>query len=176
MRDKRFIARHRGGPLEKNDHRQLIKWAVACVRHILPLYGKKIDLRILKALDVAKKWESGRASVGDARQAAFGVMALARGLRNQTQIAIARAAGHAVATAHMADHAPGAAEYALKAVASVGQSIEAERNWQDKKLPPEIKELVISARKKKEKAWQSSRRNMLKVMEKINLQNNLWTK
>jgi hypothetical protein len=47
----------------------------------------------------------------------------------------------------MADHARGAAEYALKAVKSAGKSTDAEREWQDEHLPPEIRDLVLSARK-----------------------------
>jgi hypothetical protein len=123
MRDKQFIAEHRGGPLKKEQHRQLIKRAADCVRHVFPLFGKKIDGRLENALLIAKAWEKGKASVGDARNAAFGVLALARELDDQVSIAIARAAGHAVATAHMADHAPGAAEYAIKAVALAGKSV-----------------------------------------------------
>jgi len=44
----------------------------------------------------------------------------------------------------MADHALGAALYALKAVKSAGKSIEAERKWQKEQLPSEIKELVLN--------------------------------
>jgi hypothetical protein len=40
-----------------------------------------------------------------------------------TAIAVARSVGHAVATAHIADHSLGAAWYALKAVKSAGKSI-----------------------------------------------------
>jgi hypothetical protein len=46
----------------------------------------------------------------------------------------------------MADHALGAAWYALKAVNHAGMSVEAERQWQDEHLPPEIKDLVLTAR------------------------------
>ena len=73
--------------------------------------------------------------------------AVARESSHPTSIAVARSAGHAVATAHMADHSLGAAWYALKAVKSAGQSTDAERKWQDEQLPPEIKDLVLTARK-----------------------------
>ena len=162
MRDTRFIAAHRGGPLKMEQHRQLIKWAADCVRHVLPLFGKKVDGRLENALIVAKDWEKGKASVGDARNAAFGVIALARELDDQVDIAIARAAGHAVATAHMADHAPGAAEYAIKAVALAGKSVDKERKWQDKRLPDEIRELVLSTREKNMSFWEASIRNARK--------------
>jgi hypothetical protein len=47
----------------------------------------------------------------------------------------------------MADHSLGAAWYALKAVKNTGQSPETERRWQDEHLQPEVKDLVLSARK-----------------------------
>ena len=77
---------------------------------------------------------------------------MARESSNPTSIAVARSIGHAVATAHMADHSLGAALYALKAVKSAGNSIDAERNWQNEQLPAEIMDLVLTPRTKKEKA------------------------
>lgn len=149
MRDQRFIAEHRGGLLKKEQHYQLMKWACACAKHVLPLLGETIDERLLYALDVAKKWTQGKASVGDARKAAVGAHAVARESSDPAAIAVARAVGHAVATAHMADHSLGPAWYALKAVKSAGKSIDWERKWQNDQLPPEIKELVLSAREMK---------------------------
>jgi hypothetical protein len=149
MRDKRFVAEHRGGPLKKEQHHQLMQWACDCAEHVLPLFGEKIDERLINALNVAKAWKQGNASVGDARNAAVGAHAVAREASNSTAIAVARSVGHAVATAHMADHSLGAAWYALKAVKSAGKSIDAERQWQDEQLPLEIKELVLTARKMK---------------------------
>lgn len=147
MRDKRFIAEHRGGPLKKEQHRQLIKWACDCAEHVLPLFGEVTDERLIKAILVARAWEQGKASVGDARKASVGAHALARESSNPASIAAARAAGHAVATAHMADHSSGAADYALKAVKNAGESVETERKWQDEQLPSEIRELVLTARR-----------------------------
>ena len=66
-------------------------------------------------------------------------------------IAVARSVGHAVATAHMADHSLGAALYALKAVKHAGKSVDAERKWQNEQLPSEIMELVLTAMSLKEK-------------------------
>ena len=147
MRDKRFVAEHRGGPLTKEQHYQLMTWACDCAQHILHLFSETIDVRLLKALTVAKEWKQGHASVGDARKASVGAHAVARESSNPTAIAVARSVGHAVATAHMADHSLGAAWYALKAVKNAGKSIDAERKWQDEHLPSEIKELVLTARK-----------------------------
>lgn len=146
LRDKRFIAEHRGGPLKKPQHQQLIRWACDCAEHVLPLFGEKVDPRITTALRVAEEWRLGQASVGDARKAAYNIIALAHELQDSTAIFVARSFGHAVATAHMADHSLGAAWYALKATKSAGKSVREERRWQDERLPPQIQELVLSAR------------------------------
>ena len=149
MRDKRFVAKHRGGPLTKEEHYAMMQWAYDCAEHVLPLFGDTIDKRLTDALEIAKKWKKANASVGDARKASVDAHKLARELSNPISIAVARSVGHAVATAHMADHSLGAAGYALKAVKNARKSVEEERKWQDKKLPSEIKGLVISARKMK---------------------------
>ncbi|MCX6225906.1 MAG: hypothetical protein NTV01_14330 [Bacteroidia bacterium] len=146
IRDQRFLAEHRGGPLKKEQHRQLMKWACDCAEHVLPLFGEEIDERLIKAIEVAKAWAKGNASVGDARKASVGAHAVAREYSNPCSIAVARAVGHAVATAHMADHSLGPALYGLKAVKNAGKSTDTERKWQDEQLPSEIKELVLTAR------------------------------
>lgn len=146
MRDKRFIAQHRGGPLKKEQHYQLIQWAGDCSQHVMPLFGEKIDERLINALEVASEWKLGKKSVGEARKASVEAHAVARESSNTTAIMVARSIGHAVATAHMADHSLEAAWYALKAVKSAGRSVEMEKKWQDQQLPSEIKDLVLSAR------------------------------
>jgi len=147
MRDKRFIAEHRGGPLTKEQHYLLMQWACDCAEHVLPLFGETIDDRLTHAVTVAKKWTQGSASVGDARNASAAAHRVARESPNPIAMVVARSVGQAVATAHMADHSLGAVWYALKAVKHAGKSVDAERKWQDDQLPLEIKELVLSARK-----------------------------
>jgi hypothetical protein len=147
MRDQRFVAKHRGGPLKKEEHCQLITWACACAEHVLPLSGEKPDERLENALLIAKQWAQGNAPTGDAMKSSLAAHAVARESSDPVSIAIARSVGQAVATAHMADHSLGAAWYALKAVKHAGTSTGAERQWQDEQLPPEIRDLVLSARK-----------------------------
>ena len=149
MRDKRFVAIHRGGTLTKDHHHQLIRWARDCSEHVLTLISQNIDTRLIHALKIAQEWEIGEASVGEARKASLGAIAVANETSNPVLIAIARSVGHAVATAHMADHSIGAAEYALKAIKLSGKSIEKERKWQDEQLTSDVSELIITARKKK---------------------------
>jgi hypothetical protein len=152
MRDKKFIAEHRGGPLKKEQHYQLIQWACDCSEHILYLLGENIDKRLQNTLIVANEWKKGNISVDDARKASLDAIAVANESSNPTAIAVARSVGHAVATAHMADHSLYAAWYALKAVKNAGKSFDTERKWQDEQLPLEIKEFVLNARKTKKLA------------------------
>jgi hypothetical protein len=149
LRNKNFIAEHRGGNLTMEHHRKLIVWAVDCISHVLFLYDGDIDERILNALTVAVAWKNGGAGVGEAREASVKAHAAAREAKNPLITAIARASGHAVATAHMADHSLGAAEYALKALKLSGRTVEEERKWQNEKLEPGISEFVITERNRK---------------------------
>ena len=157
MRDKRFITEHRGGSLKKEQHRLLIKWACDCVGHVLPLFSEKLDERLENAILIAKEWERGNATVGDAMKASVGAHSVARESSNPISIAVARAVGHAIATAHMADHSLRGPLYALKAVKHAGGSVDEEREWQKKQLkqlqlPSEIVELVLITMTKKEKS------------------------
>jgi len=149
MRDKKFIAEHRGGLLKKEQHYQLIIWACDCAENVLPLFGEITDERLKNGLTVAKEWAQGNASVGDARKASINAIAAANESSNPTAIAVARSVGHAVATAHMADHSLIAVWYALKAVKYAGKSTDTERRWQNEQLPSEIKDLILTAREAK---------------------------
>ena len=149
MRDRRFVAAHRGGPLDIASHRLLAAWAADCAEHVLPLFNVcSSDDRPQRAVELARAWANGEISVGDARKAAVAAHAAARGVTSKSATAVARAAGHAVATAHMADHCLGAAVYALKAVYASGAtaaSADLERTWQIERLPDAVRELIVSA-------------------------------
>ena len=151
MRDKRFITEHRGGLLNKEHHILLIKWACCCSEHVLQLFGERLDERLKNALLIAKDWAVGNATTGDAMNASVRAHTAARESDNSISTAVARSVGHAVATAHMADHSLGAALYALKAIKNAGKSIDTERKWQNEQLPPEIQDIVLTARIMKEK-------------------------
>ena len=146
MRDNRFVAEHRGGPLIKKRNKQLILWACKCVENVLPLITNNVDERLINSIKIAKEWTKNNAPVGYARNAAFAAIAFANELTNPIDIAVARSAGHAVATAQMADHSLRAAQYALKAIKLADKSIDSERKFQNRNLPIEIAELVLSAR------------------------------
>jgi hypothetical protein len=127
MRDNRFIAEHLGGPLKKEEHRQLIKWACDCAEHVLPLCGERPDARLADSILVAEEWRKGNASVGDARKASLRAITAANDSSDQISL------------------------YALKAVKIAGKSVDAEKKWQKEKLPEEILDLVLSAYNGKEK-------------------------
>lgn len=149
MRDKRFVAAHRGGLLSKEHHHLLINWAHMCAAHVLSHFGQSIDERLINALKSAKAWEHDEISVGETRNASLEAIAVANENSNPISIAVARSVGHAVATAHMADHSLRAADYALKAIKISGQSVDAEREWQNVQLPKSIKDLILSVRNEK---------------------------
>lgn len=160
MRDKRFVAIHRGGMLTKDNHRHLIRWARGCSEHVLSLTGKNIDKRLEHALHTAKEWENDNAPTGDAMKASLAAHVVAKESSDPILIAVARSIGQAVATAHMADHSLGAALYALKAMKYAGKSIDVEKEWQYKQLKScfkeessEIMELVLITMKSKEKSF-----------------------
>lgn len=147
MRDRRFIAQHRDGPLLIDDHRLLATWAADCSEHVLHLlHSYSDDTRPAKAIKTARAWSSGNATVGEARNASFECHAAARELSNISPVvvAVARSAGHAVATAHMADHCLNASRYALMAIANAGLDVDAERKWQLAQLPNSVRHLVTT--------------------------------
>jgi hypothetical protein len=118
---------------------------------VLPLFAEQYpqDDRPRKAIETARAWVRGEATVGEARAAALAAHAAARDVAGETARAAARAAGQAVGTAHMADHAPNAAGYAIKAVQAAGTgrtnalAADRERAWQQEWLPEEIRSLVV---------------------------------
>ena len=150
MRRKEFIAKHRGGTLSKKNHILLILWAAECAEHVLQIFQSiSSDTRPLNAIKIAQEWADGKVTVGEARNAAVAAHEAARNIKNKSQAAChaARAAGHAVATAHMADHCLQAANYALKAVSAHTQISAEEISWQNKQLPDDIQEIVLKSRK-----------------------------
>jgi hypothetical protein len=163
-RDIRFVAIHRGGELDDPTHRLLAAWAADCAEHVLPLFSARYpdDDRPRRAVETARAWSRGEVTVTDARQAAFAAHAAARDAADPVAREVARACGHAVATAHMADHELGAPFYAIRAVrlASPGPEAQAagerECRWQRERLPDAVRELVISDQELRAAKFQSA--------------------
>jgi phosphoribosylformylglycinamidine (FGAM) synthase-like enzyme len=132
------------------DHRLLAIWAADCSERVLHiLLAHSDDTRPTVAIETARAWSTGDATVDDARNASIACHASARDLGDASPAAIAaaRSAGHAVATAHMADHCLRASRYALSAVTNAGLDTEAEQYWQITHLPNSVLQLVVSALK-----------------------------
>ncbi len=130
--------------LTHTDHKTLARWAMDCAERVLPYYEGQFpeDVRPRNALDVLQAWiDTGVFRMADIRKASLASHAAARevGEDNPARSA-ARAAGQAVATAHVPTHSLGAANYALQAIYRTAQSDNAgdllakERDWQYQRL------------------------------------------
>ena len=83
------------------------------------------------------------------RSASVGAHAAAKSTNDAAAAAAAHAAGQAVATAHVPQHAYGGAYYALRAIAAANRSqaaeeVERERSWQTAQLPERLREEIMS--------------------------------
>ena len=145
MRDRRFVAAHRGGPLDRDSHIFLARWAADCADGVLHLFTRSSnDNRPTRALEIARAWANGDVKTGAAMKASVASHAAAREATDKAAIAAARAAGQAVATAHFADHSMGALLYALKALEAAGCESDSELKSQLEKLPDYLREPIAS--------------------------------
>ncbi len=128
----------------KTDHVVLAAWAVDCVERVLPFFEEKYpaDERPRKALEVLRSWiDTGVFKMEEIRKASLDAHAAARDVGGDTPArSAARAAGQAVATAHVPTHSIAAANYALQAVhraanpSDADVAVAAERAWQYRNL------------------------------------------
>ena len=122
--------------LDEDDRRVLAVWAADCAERTLPLFEAQSpgDTRPREAIDGARRFARGELRIGPARALAVAAHAAARAVGGDpAAVAAARAAGHAVATAHMAAHARGVAYAAIAAgLASPDDptAVETEARWQ----------------------------------------------
>ena len=88
--------------------------------------------------------------MADVRGASLAAHASAREVKEDNAACFAaRAAGQAVATAHVPQHAFGASYYALKAVAAADPAnaevrVVKERNWQSRRLPRNLRQEFLN--------------------------------
>lgn len=153
-RNPGFIAVHRGGTLAVENHRLLNRWSRKCVERLLQKWEGAFDPRLSQALRTSSDWENGKVLTGACMIASREAHAVAREAASSLNTAIARAVGHAVATAHMADHSVGGALYGLKATQLAGGNVADELTWQKaalKRLPSNLEHLVIETLHKKGK-------------------------
>ena len=136
----------------KEDQRSLAIWAADCTERVLPFFEKAYpeDDRPRKAIEACRTWvRTGVFKMADICKASLASHAAARQAKeNNAACFAARAAGQAVATAHVPQHALGGAYYALKAVAAAdpanaGVNIAEERNWQSQRLPENLRQEIL---------------------------------
>lgn len=160
-RDPRFVTVRRGGTLDDDTHRLLAVWSADCAARVLDLFEREHpgDTRPRAAVNQAYAWARGEITMTQAREAAYAAHAAAKGTVGAAREA-ARSAGHAVATAHMADHELGGAAYAIRAIRAAAlpdgreEAGRAECRWQQAHIPSAIRELVLDDMKlRNKKLW-----------------------
>ncbi len=126
--------------VRKTDHKTLAVWAIDCAERVLPYFEEKYpeDHRPRNAIETLQTWiNTGVFKMAVIRKASLASHAAARevGEDNAARSA-ARAAGQAVATAHVPTHSIGPAIYALQAIyratdsSDVDAAVAKERAWQ----------------------------------------------
>ena len=127
-------------------------WAADCAERVLPLFEAAYpeDDRPRSAIETGRTWvRTGVFRMAEIRGASLAAHAAARDAEEGSAAQYAaRAAGQAVATAHVPQHAYGAAYYALKAVAAanpanVAVNAALEREWQAERLPEGLREEIM---------------------------------
>jgi hypothetical protein len=153
---KRYLGTHQEFWITfiRDDHVALADWAAVCAEHVLPYFEQDYpqDMRPREAIKVLRDWiASGQFSMHVIRAGSLAAHAAAREAKETHKAACyaARAAGQAVATAHVPTHALGSALYALKAFAaahpgSLPEVVEAERQWQLQCLPDNLRPWVAA--------------------------------
>ena len=126
--------------VSKTDHKTLAIWAIDCAERVMPYFEEKYpqDHRPRQAIETLKTWiDTGVFKMAVIRKASLDSHAAARAVgEDNTARSAARAAGQAVATAHVPTHSIGAANYALQAIQRATTSSDAdaaiakERDWQ----------------------------------------------
>jgi hypothetical protein len=127
--------------VSRTNHRKLAIWAADCAERVLPYFEEKYpeDTRPRKAIEACREWaRTGVFRMVDVRNTALAAHAAARDVKGDDNAArsAARAAGQALATAHVPTHALAAAIYATTAIRDATNSTDAnivtikERDWQ----------------------------------------------
>lgn len=138
---------------DKQEQRLMAAWAADCAERVLPFFEKayRKDERPREAIEECRNWvRTGVFKMTVIRGASLAAHAAAREAKeNSAACFAAHAAGQAVATAHVPQHAFGAAYYALRAVGAADPdnadvNIATERNWQSRRLPKNKRQEISS--------------------------------
>jgi hypothetical protein len=136
----------------RDDQRVMTTWALDCAERVLALFeaARPDDDRPRAAIAAGRAWvRTGQFSMSVIRNASLGAHAAAKATDDAAAAAAAHAAGQAVATAHVPQHAYGGAYYALRAIAAANPSraaaeAERERSWQTAQLPERLRAEIMS--------------------------------
>ena len=134
----------------KDDQKIMARWAVDCAERVLPFFEDVYpdDNRPRKALETCMTWiGTGVFKMADIRGASLASHAAARKAKENPKACFAaRAAGQAVATAHVPQHAYGGAYYALKAIAVSNsyESVLKEYDWQAQHLAAHLRQEIMN--------------------------------
>ncbi|WP_206363098.1 putative immunity protein [Sphaerochaeta halotolerans] len=134
MRNRLFVAEHRGGLLSTEDHRSLMKWALLCTEHLGEYHEFPQEAVISSALEIGHRWSEGNAKTGEAMKASREVHVFARTVGDKPTQIYCRAVAQAVATAHMADHCLGPVWYGKKLLVLLNMDADKELSWQLERL------------------------------------------
>jgi hypothetical protein len=144
MKKSKFSIAHKDDALaelvSKTDHKTLAAWAIDCVERVMPYFEAEYpdDHRPRQAIETLQTWiTTGVFKMAVIRSASLTSHAAAREVgEDNAARSVARAAGQAVATAHVPTHSVGAANYSLQAIhrAAIDSDADAavarERDWQ----------------------------------------------
>ena len=134
------------------DQRALATWAADCAERVLLFFEEAYpkDDRPRQAIKACRTWvRTGVFKMTVIRGASLTAHAAAREAKgNDAACFAARAAGQAVATAHVPQHAFGSAYYALKAIAAADSDraavkVAKEHNWQARRIPKKLRQEVL---------------------------------
>lgn len=137
----------------RTDQWIMATWALDCAERVLPLFEAAApgDRRPRDAIEAGRAWvDTGDFSMPVIRTASLGAHDAARTVEHiEAARLAARAAGQAVATAHVAQHAYGGAYYALRAVAAAhdddqARRVQAELAWQASRLPAHLRDEIMA--------------------------------
>ncbi|MFH0869920.1 MAG: hypothetical protein V1866_02595 [archaeon] len=148
MKKSKFSIAHKDEEMlrlvSKSDHKTLALWAVDCAERVLLFFEEKYpqDNRPRQAIKTLKTWvDNGIFKMAVIRKASLDSHAAAREVGEDSPArSAARAAGQAVATAHVSRHSYGSAIYAQQAIyratnpSDADASTAKERDWQYRHL------------------------------------------
>jgi hypothetical protein len=130
--------------VQDTDQKTLAIWAIECAERVLPYFEQQFpdDKRPQHAIEALQAWiATGIFRMAVIRKASLDAHAAARDVGADTPArSAARAAGQAVATAHVPRHAYGPAVYAQQAIyratepAEADAAVASERDWQYHRL------------------------------------------